>query len=91
MFFFLIACPNIMGIVGYISAQNYVINDPNIFSHTALDWGNYSLARATLQDNDSTHYIAANLKLDASKSNAIYGNSSTVQPSSINLNILIKF
>lgn len=41
--------------------------------------------------NPSANSIGSSIELNASKSNGIYGSSSTVQPSSLSLNVLIKY
>jgi len=57
-------------------------------------WG----ARQYISDTDAgSHTITslvlydANVGFEASRSNSIYGASSTVQPSSLSLNVLIKY
>jgi hypothetical protein len=85
--------PNIIGDV--------LVRGANInggFHHTALlPTGalSYGVAEAsTIYNIDSTTtgtYLHGKLTVNASESNAIYGNSATVQPSSLSLNALIKY
>ena len=83
--------PNITGEVGYISAHNYIVDNHNIFSNQAIDWADYRQVSSTLAENANSHYIATGLKIDASRSNSIYGNSTTVQPLALTLLPCIKY
>lgn len=86
MFFFLkFACPNI---TGWTLSANTTNSDPAYYSG-ALSTQDIALYRVT--NSGTLGYAKNQLNLDASKSNPIYGNSSTVQPQSLILNAIIKY
>lgn len=78
--------PNISGKVGPISESFTVANsEPN----SALYKSDNEPRTATYRDSDTS--VAGTLSLDASRSNAIYGRSDTVQPAAIKLIPIIRY
>lgn len=82
--------PNITSEAGYISAADYIAGT-NLVRNNALSWMNFNSHRANVSVGIDPKYSSVDLRLDLSKGNSLYGKSSTVQPLSINLNVLIKF
>ena len=85
MFFLKVACPNIIGQTLAASTTN---SDPAYYSG-ALSTQDIGLYRVT--NSGTLGYAKVQLNFDASKSNAIYSKSSTVQPKSLILNVIIKY
>jgi len=73
---------------------NIIGNINDMYGGNSSTQGSGALLRnaiPAINSDTGTDMYYGNISLDASKSNSIYGNSSTVQPKSINLNVLIKF
>lgn len=78
--------PNITGNVGYLKS----VADTDLTKewNGAFKWTTYSATSNTLSQTNSANTY--DLEFDASKSNAIYGNSDTVQPPALTMVYIIK-
>lgn len=88
VFFLKFACPNITGVVerkGSAGVQEFAL-----FTSSS---GAFNFTQKLLTGINYTGqvYGSNSFGFDASRSNSIYGGSSTVQPKSLNLSILIKY
>lgn len=88
--------PNVSSIVGYIrsnamtttTANNYINNNSS-----ALKWASssYNTSTANAMSSISSNCSLNDLRLDLSKGNSIYGNSTVVQPETVEFELIIKF
>jgi hypothetical protein len=81
--------PNITGAIG---ARAHSSGFPSVYSGVGAF---YKTEQSTLNDHglasSGFNQLEHNTFFSASMSNSIYGSSTTVQPKSMNLNILIKY
>ena len=83
--------PNITGSLNNLIGGEASANT-NSSSSSAIYWGNASHSRReSIEATSSNKYGRYDPAFDASKSNSIYGNSTTVQPNTISVYYYMKY